>query len=160
MPLYSKWRLFAREFILHIENLFVVPFMNRSQAAIFENHTTQIAELQKLEAQYSIFHYRRTESSFERKPPWMMFFSYADKWESFIWVFRCCSQKWGGSQLVLFKPEQTGGKFLTRVYLDHPSVQLWESARHALAYMESTPDRNDPYWTSVDGDRFQRKGHR
>ena len=147
----SKWQLFAREFILHIENLILAPIMNSSQAKHFENNAHLIAEMMKLEALYRTFIKNELNRRLNESLPECSFFSFEVNWESFAWVFRCRSQKWGGNDLVLFKPEQIAGKFLTRVYLHEPSEQLLERAGLDLAYMESTPGRTYSYWTSSEG---------
>ncbi len=64
---FSKWQIFAREFILHLENELYNPPMTKEQAADVEKYSNQIAEAEKLAKQYREFIYQELKLLLEKK---------------------------------------------------------------------------------------------
>lgn len=52
---YSKWQVFAREFILHMQNELYNPIMTENEADFVEKNAEQIAQVKKLDLQYRQF---------------------------------------------------------------------------------------------------------
>ncbi len=149
---FSKWHLFAREFILHMENELYDPPMTPEQVTFVEKHDDQIAEAERLAGQYRLFIRQELKRRLEESVPGNIFDTSEASWPSHWLVFRCKSQQWGESQVVLYKPEGRGQKFTIRAYLANMSELQLSSAKHALKHM--TPPEIDTrclYWDSPTG---------
>jgi hypothetical protein len=145
-PPLSKWHLFAREFILHLENELYNPPMTPEKVAFVEKHADQIAEVQKLAAQYRLFVLEELKQRLESSVSGHIFDTRDEGW-----AYRCRSPQWGESDVVLIKPEGTGQKFLIRVYLEDMSEPRLSNARRVLDHMRPEIDGQYPYWTSRTG---------
>src|SRR6266542_4219409 len=145
---YSKWRLFARELILHLENELYNPPMTPEQVDFVEGHAAQIAEVQKLAAQYSEFILGELNRRLNNNAPGFTFDIREEAWR-----FQCTSPHWGDTEIDLLKPEGTEQKFSIRVYLKNLSEPQLSNAKTALGHMKQ-PVIEGPYlyWTSRTGD--------
>lgn len=110
---YSKWHVFAREFILHLENELYTPVMTLDQAAFVEKHADGIEAVKKLDEQYRTFLEEELKRRLSAAIPGNVF---TTKVES--WAIRCSSPQWDRSNIA-FRSEGTGTsrKFQLTVYL-------------------------------------------
>ena len=106
---HSKWHLFAREFILHIENELYNPTMNTDQADFVEQHEEQIQAVKKLDSEYRLFLQALLKQTLDEKIPEHTFWTKDENW-----AIRCYSNKWGQPNLALWKQD---GKFMVTAYL-------------------------------------------
>jgi hypothetical protein len=146
----SKWHVFAREFILHMENELYNPPMTNDQVAFVEKHADQIDQLQELAQQYRQFVCQELKVRLDKSVNRNTFNSWLDSWNGHSLVIRCKSQAWGDSDMVLFKLEGTGQKFFIRAYLEDGSEPRLSNAKLALNDMQYESGRY-PYWTSPAG---------
>jgi hypothetical protein len=142
----SKWQLFAREFILHLENeLNNPPIMTSEQLDFVEKHRNQIDEVQKLAQQYSYSVREELKKRLEASLSGCDF-NAMDKG----WGFRCKTPLWGNSDVVLLQGHK-GQKFGLRVYLCDMSDPQRSNAQIKLIHMEPQPCRGYCYWDSRTG---------
>lgn len=140
----SKWQIFAREFILHLENeLYDPPMKDPDQIKFVEEHANQIAEAEKLAKQYRKLIYQELKLLLGKSVPGNITIREDTTWVGYWLVFRCASSQWGNSQIVLYRPEGAGKKFEIRVYLENMSEQQLSDARRALAHMKESVNG---YW--------------
>jgi hypothetical protein len=119
---YSKWVIFAREFILHLENELYQPIMNKNQVDFVERHVEQIAQLKDLETEYRQFLLNLLKSQLEASLQ-----GHAFKTKDDGWGIRCFSDKWGSSNnLVLALPSaERDWKMYACIYLINlPSAEF------------------------------------
>lgn len=105
---FSKWNIFAREFILHIENelgLNNLP-MKPEDAKFVEDNADKFVEAQKLEQQYREFVCEELKRQLEASVSGHTF-NVKVEW----FGFRCFTPQWGESHVVLLK------SFYLRAYL-------------------------------------------
>ena len=130
---HSKWHLFAREFILHLENEIYNPTMNTEQADFVEKHEEQIAAVKSLYSDYRLFLQTLLKQTLEAKLPGHLF-----RTKDETWAIRCYSDKWGQPNLAFWKQ---AGKFLITVYL-----------------VDLTPDQLSKARNKFTGLKFERSG--
>jgi len=126
---YSKWVVFAREFILHFENELYQATMNDKQADYVEQHAEQIEQAKKLASGYRHFLEELLNGSLAAAIPNHAFTTKDDQWG-----IRCYARnKWRESHLA-FLTYFSGNilKFNVRVYLDHPTPEQKEQADRDL----------------------------
>ena len=110
---YSKWLIFAREFILHFENELYQPAMNDEQANFVELHGEQIELAKKLSSEYRLFLLALLKSRLEAAILGRLFTTKDD-----VWAVRCSEQYWGRSNLAFWSATSDGAlKFYVAVYL-------------------------------------------
>jgi len=141
---FSKWQLFAREFILHIENELNNPHMKPDQADFVEQHADQFAMVQELAKEYIEFICEELKRQLETTVPGCVF-NVKVEW----WGFRCSTPQWGRSDIVLLRVKD----FKIRAYLyfediseSHPS-----SAMAALMFGPTGSGSSYRMWDSVVG---------
>jgi hypothetical protein len=143
----SKWKLFAREFILHLKNELYPPPMTHEEAAKVEKYANQIAEAEKLAWQYREFIRQELKLRLEAIVDGNEFGIHED-WRDFCWLgFRCTSRQWNdnaNNKIYLFSPG-TGGKFFVQVYLADMSEPQLSNATLAL---NIGPVNSGGYWKS------------
>jgi hypothetical protein len=142
----SKWQLFAREFILHLENELYNPPMTPKQVTFVENHSGQIVEVEKLAAQHRLFILQELTRRLNESVPGYMFETREESW-----AFRCTSPQWGDSDMVLIKPGSKRLQYLIRAYLADMSEPRLSKAKTALNHRQYDVDGKYPYWTSLSG---------
>ena len=142
---HSKWHLFAREFILHIENELYNPTMKDEQAAFVEKYEDQIKEAITLNSDYRVFLQARLKQKLEEKLPSHVFSS-----KDQPWAIRCYSDKWGDrANLAFWKKD---GKFVLSVYLFDPTKEQPSKAGAKFAGMNfGRGDNSWVYWVTRDG---------
>ena len=150
-PTQSKWHLFAREFIQHLENELYNPPMTPEQVTFVENHSDEISGVQKLVVQYQSFILQQLKQQLEDAVPGIVFETRIDAWPYHVFVFRCSSPHWGQNDMVLYKTEGPDNKFYIRFYLDNPSEPRRSNANQDLQHMRPAVDGQFPYWSSVSG---------
>ncbi len=122
---YSKWVVFAREFILHFENELYKPAMNEEQAAFVEQNTVQIEKVKQLASEYRGYLLRLLKSSLEAAVTNHVFWTTDD-----TWAVRCRADKWGRSNIAfLSEASESGRRFLLTVYLIDLSTEQLAQAR-------------------------------
>jgi hypothetical protein len=110
---YSKWVVFAREFVLHLENELYQPLMKNEQAEFAEQHWDQIEQVTKMASEYRVYLAGLLKGELAASLPGGTF-STADHG----WAIRCYEKAWGRSNLAFFSwPSDVGRKFYVSVYL-------------------------------------------
>jgi hypothetical protein len=137
---FSKWQLFAREFILHMENELYNPIMTKEQLAFVEKHADQITEVKKLAAQYRLSIREELKQRLELSISGHTFDT-SDKG----WAYYCLTPQWGNSFVVLISPEDAGQKFKIRAYLKDLSEQQLSNATQVLNLGQPTFERPSYY---------------
>jgi hypothetical protein len=107
--LHSKWQLFAREFVLHLENELYKPPMTESQAMFIEKHADEITKLKELESDYRDFLQQQIREALTKILP-LSSLSLKDEG----WAIRCYCSQWGKSNLALWRE---GKNFMVTAYL-------------------------------------------
>jgi hypothetical protein len=133
---YSKWVIFAREFILHLENELGQPIMNNKDADFVEQHAEQINQVTNLAREYRVFLSEFLKGSLSSAIAGHDFRTKDEEWG-----IRCFSDKWGKSNLVLL-PEisDKGTMFKVRVYLENLTPEQEPKASRKLQGMKPTKD--------------------
>lgn len=146
---FSKWQLFAREFILHLENELYDPPMKDEQVAFVEAHADQLAGAERLARQYREFLPQELKRHLERALAGKTFSFRPVPWPGHVFAFQCTPPEWPGHELNLHKPEGDDGKFHARVYLKNLSEQQLSSALQGFNL--GSPVIEGPYyrWTSA-----------
>jgi len=126
----SKWHIFAREFILHMENELYNPPMTIDLAAFVEKHTSQIIEVQKLAWQYQNFICDELKRELNKNFSPNSFYIVPEDWG-----FRCKTAQWGEPHVVLIKPDGLNQKFSVRAYFQ-VSEPLLTNAKNVLKHMK------------------------
>jgi hypothetical protein len=146
---FSKWHIFAREFILHLENELYLPPMTQEQAAEVEKYADQIAEAEKLAKQYREFFLKELQHHLKEKFPEIKFDTWQDSsWLSFcLLAFRCKSQQWNKNEMILYRPENQ--KIFVRAYLTNVADPLLSNARQTLKPVEDELEGKFHRWTSL-----------
>ena len=112
---HSKWLLFAREFILHLENELYNPTMNTENADFVEKHESQIAAVKQLDSDYRVFLQKLLKQSLDDKIPGHDFWTkVVDRWHDDQFAIRCYSSRLKEANVTLWKD---GEKFKVSVYL-------------------------------------------
>ncbi|HEY4415482.1 MAG TPA: PD-(D/E)XK nuclease family protein [Verrucomicrobiae bacterium] len=126
---HSKWHLFAREFILHIENELYTPAMNQSEIDFVESHTLEITKVQKLKLQYHAFFLQEMQAAMDENFPKDEVRVHERSWFGFAIVVYCDSSKWNRiDSIVIYKSESKGENFSIRIYVKVPyDVALLEA---------------------------------
>jgi hypothetical protein len=142
----SKWQLFAREFILHLENeLDNPPTMKPEELDFVENHWNEIVAVQKLAQGYT---YSVREELKQRLDASLSGFCFNAR--AVGWGFRCGTQRWGNSDVVLLYPHKVH-KFALRAYLCDMSERQLSDARNKLSHMEIKDCGTYCFWDSLTG---------
>ena len=97
----SKWRLFARELILDLENELSNPPMTEDQALFVEQHAQEIEEVKNLESQYRVFLQQQIRNELSNVVP-VDTLSLKDA----RWAIRCYCSQWGKTNLALWREGQ------------------------------------------------------
>lgn len=149
---FSKWHIFAREFILHLENELYPPPMTPGQAKEVEKYADQIAEAEELAKQYREFILQELKRNLEKSIPGNEFNPRGATWYPKWWVFYCRCPQWNNdnNEVVLYKAEGVGQKFFIRAYLANLSESQLSIARERLKDMSYKSGRA-PNWTSPNG---------
>lgn len=109
---YSKWQVFAREFILHLENELYTPSMTPEQAAFIENHAKEIKQVQALASEYNQFLQNLLIRSLEEELP-----DHTFSIKNEHWALRCYSNNWGQSNIAFWRSDDANPTFRATVYL-------------------------------------------
>ncbi len=118
---FSKWLLFAREFISHIQNLLYQSPMNDSQLQFIEENLGKIAKMKELEQQYQLHVRAALKEILGSRINGHDFSVTPESWEGDAFVFRCKSPHWGGENdmvLMVWVPPGGRTKFGIQVYLE------------------------------------------
>jgi hypothetical protein len=110
---YSKWVVFAREFILHFENELYKAAMNEHQADFVERYAKQIEQAKALDSEYREFLLDLLKRSLDAGISGHAFTTSDDRW-----AIRCYADKWGRSNLAFWSElSGVGRKHHVSVYL-------------------------------------------
>jgi hypothetical protein len=145
----SKWQVFAREFILHLENELYIntPSMTHDQVAFVEKHAQQFSKVQQLARQYRVYILEELKRRLEKDGP-NQSFNTRDQG----WAFGCTSPQWGKTDIVMFKGEEDADqKFKIRAYLWDLSDPQLLKAMHMFENMSYFPEGRYSCWTSRTG---------
>lgn len=142
----SKWRLFAREFVLHLENELYNPTMTPEQADFLERHAAEARKIQTLFEQYPVFLSTEVKTRMENA------LGYEVEVVDHKWAIRIfCHARWGGDSLAIRPPTQEPkGLFLLTIYTSRlTTTSLTEAERPLLEGYFHEPKHNA--WTSHEG---------
>ncbi len=136
----TKWGVFAREFILHIESELYQPatFMKDSDAAFVERNAESVARVKNLSAEYRSFLLSELKTALNAALPEFGFTT-----QDQGWAVRCRSELWGGSNLA-FHAKAFGGdheRFKVTVYLQNLNDQQTIRAHAAFTGLEYWSER-------------------
>jgi hypothetical protein len=151
---HSKWYLFAREFILHIENELDTPAMNEDEVKFVEEHTDEIVKVQKLMSQYRTFARQELQSEVDKRFPEFAVQVREEVWPGHAIAFRCTSPQWKeGNDMQIYRPEGAGQKIIVRMMLNDMSEPRLSEARHSLEprWNFKTEEEIYPGWSSPSG---------
>ena len=97
----SKWAVFARELVLHLESELYHITMTEDEVKLVEQHHKEIAALKRLSGEYRAFLAEQLEKSLNANPSGLVFTTWHDDW-----AVRCrCEQQWGrAAELALWSP--------------------------------------------------------
>ena len=147
---YSKWVVFAREFILHFENELYQPsqIMTEAEADFVEQNTEAIAKVKKLSADYRQFMLALLNSRLTEAITGHTFTTKDDGW-----AVRCYSDKWGRSNLAFWStaPGTKGKKFQLTVYLVGLDDAQAAEAHRALVNMKPWTEGSWLAWKTEPG---------
>ncbi len=145
---HTKWHLFAREFILHIENELYTPTMNERDIIFIEEHTAEITKVQKMMSQYRTYFLNEMQAQIGKRFPGINFQIRENFWENMTIVGRCTSPQWNNNDMVIFKEADAGRKFQTRMYVDGTSEAQVTKAREIIqGKVESVREGKSLFWT-------------
>lgn len=146
----TKWYLFAREFILHLENEIYNPTMNTEQAMFFEEHENEFVAVKNLDIQYRKFLQESLKAKLDAKIPGYDFQPKEVSWPNKLgWAIRCYSNKWGQPNLAFWPQE---GKFLMTVYMINLSENQLSEADGKFSGLKSVREgKSWVYWTTPNG---------
>lgn len=137
---FSKWQIFAREFILHLETELYDSLMTPEDAAFVEQHAKQIEDARNLADQYVTFLCAELENKLE-----------ADTGDKVTardegWAIRCKSEAWSAHSLAFQTPLKTPElKFNVSIYLYRPTDDQF--AKAATELTTATPwDEENGAW--------------
>ena len=135
---YSKWVVFAREFILHFENELNQPTMNDNDAKYIEQHMEEIEQAKKLAADYRVFLSQLLIDHLMKAIAGHIFRTY----ENQGWGLRCYADKWGKSHLAFLLPDISSSKspeFGVRIYLEDFTPE--QKAQALQKFLGMKPDK-------------------
>ena len=142
---FSKWHLFAREFINHIQNELYTPTMTHEQAAFVEKHGKQIEAVTNLVSEYRRFLQAIIRQALEASFPNTVFSTKDQKW-----AIRChCYDVWGESNLAFWRRDD--GKFSVSAYVYKLSEAKKIEANKILSYMDHWNESDVMVWCSKEG---------
>lgn len=137
---FSKWHLFAREFVIHIENELYAKSMNEEQIRLIEENQSEIAQLQKMKENYRVFLTARLR---------MIMVSFFDEEQIRIkderWALRCHSEAWGQSDIAWYYHETKFELYLS-IYLEDPSCEQIEKLERELDAICPMDDSQEGAW--------------
>jgi hypothetical protein len=149
---FSKWHLFAREFILHMETELYTAPITTEQAIYVEQHLDGISAAKRLEEQYRDFLRQQLLVKLTAAVPTITFDLVYDRWPDHVLVLRCKSPQWKNSDVVLLRKDGAGQKFFVRTYVETVSEERLTKAKKTLAHMQATLGGPYPFWDSCEGD--------
>ncbi len=147
---HSKWHLFAREFVLHIENELYNPMMPPELANFVEQHEQQIVAVKKLDAEYRQFLQSLLKQTLEEIVSGHVFSTkVVERWHDEQFAVRCYSNKWGQANLVFWKDKS---KFKLSVYLVNLAEKQLEKAQKEFIGLHFEPEGTSwVYWVTQRG---------
>ncbi|MCB1210668.1 MAG: PD-(D/E)XK nuclease family protein [Verrucomicrobiales bacterium] len=146
----SKWVLFAREWILHLElELYTSP-MTTEQIAFADQHLKELEQAKRLHADYRAFLMDRLPRLLGEAVPGETFHA-----SDHGWAIRSAGQSWGRSDLAFWYEDRPHEKLhQITVYLVEPSEAQCAAAQEELrdrSKMKYSPGRSYKMWVTVDG---------
>jgi hypothetical protein len=148
---FSKWHMFAREFILHMEHELDDPPMTPEQIAFVEKNADEIAAVQNLSSQYREFATTEIRSALEQRVRPSKFDISEKPWPDHIWTFRCRSEQWGRTEMALYRAKGKDQKFFIRAYLADISETQISAAGERLSHMIYEIENKYHRWTASAG---------
>jgi len=144
---YSKWLVFAREFILHLANELYIPAMTPEQALFIENHVGEVAAVKKLDSQYRAFLHEELKSRLQEKIPGNDF-----ETRDHGWAIRCYSRNWGQSNIAFWRESSgTSRRFQLTVYLIGLSEEQRSKGNVELRQLRRWPEGAWLAWQTQPG---------
>jgi hypothetical protein len=139
---YSKWVVFAREFILHFENELYQPTMNDKTADFVEQHAKQFDQAKMLASEYRAFLLERLKGRLEATIT-----GHAFKTTDEHWAVRCSADRWGNSSLAFCSPSsEVGLKFLVRIDLIDLTPEQEAQARREFQELRQMAFSREGKW--------------
>lgn len=132
----SKWQLFAREFILHLENELYPSPMNPNHIAFVEAHADELLKAEKLVIEYRSFVRELFQAQIQSTVPEFDFKVIIEEaWAGHIGAWRCTSPQWRKNDMVISKMEGVGKSYFATVFLSDTSEPRLTKMREILAPM-------------------------
>lgn len=144
----SKWQVFAKEFVEHLQQECCKTTMDQHQVDFVEKYQDQIASIKELERQYRS-HVVSTIAGQLNDVLKNAEFRIRDEG----WAFRCTSPIWGEPDMVLFQEGEASHRFLVRVYVPKKPEDRHQRVAEKLSAGAYKMDSEGRYtrWTSIQG---------
>jgi PD-(D/E)XK nuclease superfamily len=147
---YSKWVVFAREFVLHLENELHQPtnIMTENEADFVEQYSDAIAQVKKLSSDYRKFLLDTLQERLTASGSGEDFTTKDDGW-----AVRCYSEGWGRSNLAFWSTSSGAAakKFQVTVYLSDLTEERQVEAHKAFSGMKHWTERGWWAWQTQPG---------
>lgn len=146
---FSKWHLFAREFVIHIENELYAKSMNEEQIRLIEEYQSEITHLQKLKDDYRVFLISRLREIMSR-----FFEEDQIRIKDERWALRCRSEDWGQTNIAWWYSDMPKVEPNLSIYMEEPSdgqSASLENALNGICRMESWSEGRWRAWKTVAG---------
>jgi hypothetical protein len=147
---YSKWVIFAREFILHFENELYQPttIMTEQEADFVERNADAIVKVKRLSTDYRKYLLDLLRDRLSESVAGQNFTTKDDGW-----AVRCYSDTWGQSNLAFWStsPAGPGKRFQVTVYLTGLDEQREARARTELQGMKQWREAGWLAWQTQPG---------
>ncbi len=127
---FSKWHLFAREFILHMENELYIPIMKPEQATFLEEHAAEFMQAREMLKQYPNYlctllreeMTKRLGYAVEVVPNWSINIRSSEKW----------GKAWIAFRPPFLEPERTQKMFDISIFPDEGELQRGHASESQL----------------------------
>jgi hypothetical protein len=123
----SKWMIFAREWILHMENELYTKPMEENAIEFVEKHWKQLKEAQQLAEDYRKFLLQHLPKVLQQALEDPKASSKDD-----TWCIRLMGSRWKEANIAWAYPAAQPGEIFLRVYFNKPNESQLEYARKAF----------------------------
>jgi len=123
----SKWMIFAREWILHMENELYTKPMEENAIAFVEKHWKQLKEAQQLAEDYRKFLLQRLPKVLQEALEDPKVSSKDD-----TWCIRLMGSRWKEANIAWAYPAAHPGEIFLRVYVNKPNENQLDIAKEAF----------------------------
>jgi hypothetical protein len=148
---YSKWLIFAREFIIHFENELYNPMMTPEQLSLVERHLPEVEQIKKMSTDYKQFLLLELKNRLNDEVPGHQFETSEENW-----ALRCKDGSCEHWEFTLQLPASLlnpSRKFQVRVYIGNLTTEQGQQAAQLLSpKMKHTSDEDGwEHWDILNG---------